>query len=110
MKTTLLNECNLVLDVTGRITGWRSANNPRHAPDHLLLALLVADREHDAVREALTQLTRRVAERGWIDLDADALRQASARFVAAQARRTDLLDRLTNVHVAPHIAAEAACQ
>jgi len=57
--------------------------------------LIEADREHDAARQALIDLNRRVADQGWVDLEADALRTAASRFVSAQARRTDALARVT---------------
>jgi hypothetical protein len=56
--------------------------------------LIEADREHDAAREALLEVNRRIAERGWLDLHQDALRDACSRFVNAQFRRNEALARV----------------
>lgn len=54
-------------------------------------ALVQADREYDQAAEALTELNRRIAQQGWIELEYSALRDAGQRFVQAGARRQDAL-------------------
>lgn len=57
--------------------------------------LIAADSEYDAARDALKDLSRHIGERGWVDVEYDALRQASARFGRAFARRQCALDAFT---------------
>jgi len=49
--------------------------------------LIEADREYDAALTELSDLNRRIAEHGWIEIEHDALRKAGQRLVRAQSRR-----------------------
>jgi hypothetical protein len=49
--------------------------------------LIEADREYDAALTELSDLNRRIAEHGWIEVEHDALRKAGRRLVHAQSRR-----------------------
>ena len=49
--------------------------------------LIEADLEYDAALTELSDLNRRIAEHGWIEVEHDALRKAGRRLVHAQSRR-----------------------
>lgn len=49
--------------------------------------LIARDTEYDAALEALADLNRNIAERGWIDLEHDALRKACERVSRAKIDR-----------------------
>jgi len=53
--------------------------------------LLAADKEYDDAINNLSALNRSIAEFGWIEVEHDALRQASHRLVRARMRRWDAL-------------------
>ena len=55
--------------------------------DAVVAELIEADREYDAARIALIDINRHIAEKGWIEIEFDALRNAGNRFVRAQSRR-----------------------
>lgn len=59
--------------------------------------LVAADREYDATLTALKDVTRHIAERGWMELEFDAQRKAGERFVAATIRRDRALERFAEV-------------
>jgi hypothetical protein len=69
-------------------------------PEDLVMAalavseLIQADRDYDAAIAALSDLNRRIAERGWIEVEHDALRKAGKSVVRAQARRRSALARV----------------
>lgn len=59
---------------------------------HDAVAVLIeADREYDSALTELSDLNRRIAEHGWIEVEHDALRKAGARVVRARSRRHDAL-------------------
>ena len=49
----------------------------------LVHRLIEADKEYDAAIEALKDLNRRIAEKGWIEVEFDALRKAGDRVCRA---------------------------
>lgn len=87
---------------------FRSIPLAPSAASEALGDLYAADLEHDAARTALIDLNRRIAERGWIDLEVDALRAAGERFVRAQTRRADVLHTLSLFLIAAPPTSEAA--
>ena len=60
--------------------------------------LIEADLEYDAALTELSDLNRRIAEHGWIEVEHDALRKAGRRLVHAQSRRHTAL---ANIGSAP---------
>jgi hypothetical protein len=56
--------------------------------------LIAADDEYDAAVTAHKELIRRIAEQGWYELEADALRKAGERTMRAMSRRTSALARI----------------
>lgn len=56
--------------------------------------LIQWDEEYDDALQALTDLNRRIAENGWIDIEHDALRKAGDRLVRAKNFRAIALRRV----------------
>jgi hypothetical protein len=59
--------------------------------------LIDADKEYDAAVTALMALNRQITEQGWLEVEHDALREASTRLVRARMRRWDALARIAGI-------------
>lgn len=56
--------------------------------------LIAADTEYDTAVTAFSDLNRHIAERGWLEIEFDALRKAGDRLATAKIRRQRALDRV----------------
>lgn len=56
--------------------------------------LIEADAEYDQALHALSELNRKIAEDGWLEVQHDALREAGRRLVRARNGRADALANL----------------
>lgn len=78
-----------------RATGLTNdAREPAMAVRAAVAELIEADKEYDTAITALSDLNRKVAEQGWLEIEHDALRNACTVLVRAQARRIAALENV----------------
>lgn len=63
----------------------------KRALDAGVEALIAADVEYEAALEALKEINRIIAEKGWVEVHNDTLRKAGVRLVVARLRRVEAL-------------------